>query len=102
MCLNSAARAWEHSWKSCAALPVTFCKCPKTVSSFWHLQRAVFYRTNNLMALQMFSDKGHQSILTAPTASSGWKNVRKGVMPAFSPQNIRFAWQFFSFLLLRS
>ena len=53
------------------------------------------------MALQMFSDKGHQSILTAPTASSGWKNVRKGVMPAFSPQNIRFAWQFFSFLLLR-
>ncbi len=44
-----------------------------------------------LFRLQMFGDKGHQSILTAPTSSVGWKSVRKGVMPAFSPQNIRYA-----------
>lgn len=37
----------------------------------------------------MFGDKGHHSILTAPTSSAGWKSIRKGVMPAFSPQNIR-------------
>ena len=41
----------------------------------------------------MLSDMGHQSILSGPTASAGWKSVRKGVMPAFSPQNIRSAAQ---------
>ena len=41
----------------------------------------------------MLSDMGHQSILSGPTASAGWKSVRKGVMPAFSPQNIRLAAQ---------
>ncbi|CAK0779841.1 hypothetical protein CVIRNUC_004867 [Coccomyxa viridis] len=41
----------------------------------------------------MLSDMGHQSILSGPTASAGWKSVRKGVMPAFSPQNIRHGFQ---------
>ena len=48
---------------------------------------------------QMLSDSGHQSILTGPTASAGWKSVRKGVMPAFSPQNIRSAVQSISLCL---
>ena len=37
------------------------------------------------------SNKRRHSLLTAQTASSQWKLVRKGVMPAFSPNNIRWA-----------
>lgn len=44
-----------------------------------------------VMRLQMFGDKGHPSILTAQTRSHSWRLVRKGVMPAFSPNNIRQA-----------
>lgn len=40
-------------------------------------------------AVQMMSDKGIHSLLSAQTASAQWKLVRKGVMPAFSPNNIR-------------
>ena len=38
---------------------------------------------------QMMSDKGLHSLLSADTASQQWKLVRKAVMPAFSPNNIR-------------
>ncbi|CAL8468296.1 g7836 [Coccomyxa elongata] len=41
----------------------------------------------------MFGDKGHKSILTGQTSSQSWRLVRKGVMPAFSPNNIRHGFQ---------
>ncbi|KAK9914782.1 hypothetical protein WJX75_000489 [Coccomyxa subellipsoidea] len=41
----------------------------------------------------MFGDRGHTSILTAQTSAHSWRLVRKGVMPAFSPNNIRHGFQ---------
>ncbi len=49
----------------------------------------VFHLVVVIPAMQMFGDKGHKSILTGQTSSQSWRLVRKGVMPAFSPNNIR-------------
>ena len=37
----------------------------------------------------MTSDSGHPNLLTAKTGDHLWRLVRKGVAPAFNPQNIR-------------
>ena len=38
---------------------------------------------------QVLSDSGSPSLLTDKTGSELWRIVRKGIAPAFNPQNIR-------------
>ena len=38
---------------------------------------------------QVLSDSGSPSLLTDKTGSELWRLVRKGIAPAFNPQNIR-------------
>lgn len=42
-----------------------------------------------LPMMQLTSDSGHPNLLTAKTGDPLWRLVRKGVAPAFNPQNIR-------------
>lgn len=46
-------------------------------------------KLSKLATLQMTSDSGHPNLLTAKTGDPLWRLVRKGVAPAFNPQNIR-------------
>ena len=41
--------------------------------------------------LPFCSEKGHPVMFTASSHSQYWKNVRKGVSPAFSPKSLRCA-----------
>ena len=55
------------------------------------LQRhlSAIHRHAHLLHLQMTSGSGHPNLLTAKTGDHLWRLVRKGVAPAFNPQNIR-------------
>ena len=51
---------------------------------------AAVHGEGNLLHLQLTSDSGHPNLFTAKTGDPQWRLVRKGVAPAFNPQNIRF------------
>ena len=53
------------------------------------LPLCVFPAVLILLLAQMTSDSGHSNLLTDKTGSDLWRLVRKGVAPAFNPQNIR-------------
>ena len=46
-------------------------------------------KMSKFATLQMTSDSGQPNLLTAKTGDPLWRLVRKGVAPAFNPQNIR-------------
>ncbi len=48
-------------------------------------------RAMMVVSVQVTSGRGEASLLTAKTGSELWRLVRKGVAPAFNPQNIRWA-----------
>lgn len=54
-------------------------------ASLWAPQKDIH------LLLQVTSDSGHPNLLTAKTGDHLWRLVRKGVAPAFNPQNIRSA-----------
>ena len=69
-------RAKQHLHACCKRLFPTGFPCP-------------FPAKAEMLHVQMTSDSGHSNLLTDKTGSDLWRLVRKGVAPAFNPQNIR-------------